>query len=136
MNIDPKFKRGDHLQLYFLVLSLNFKRIGAPLLQYLSFAMVLLREPVVGSPPPDNAKCRITFLKKYSLFSPIILAESCYNVKSSNITSKIPLEILSNENKTKWCFQKNSLFWHFDSCFVLRTTETPVFIFSLLGFLD
>ena len=35
-----------------------------------------------------------------------------------------------------WCFQKNSLFWHFNSRFVLKTTETPVFMFSLLIFFD
>ena len=31
-----------------------------------------------------------------------------------------------------WCFQKNGLFWHLNSHFVLKTTETPAFTFSLL----
>ena len=30
---------------------------------------------------------------------------------------------------------KNSLLWHFNLRFVLKTTETPVFMFSLLRFL-
>ena len=30
-----------------------------------------------------------------------------------------------NENKKNWWFQKNSLFWHFNTRFVLKTTKTP-----------
>ena len=64
-----------------------------------------------------------------------IIAESFYNVKYglSIIMSKVLSKIISNENiKTCIYFQKNSLFWHFNSHFVLKTTETPVFMFSLL----
>ena len=32
--------------------------------------------------------------------------------------------------------EKNSSFWHFDSRFVLKTTETSVFMFSLLRLFD
>ena len=42
---------------------------------------------------------------------------------------------LSNENiKTglsREMIFENSLFWHFDSCFALKTTETPVFMVLL-----
>ena len=39
--------------------------------------------------------------------------------------------------KTKMLvFPENSLFWHFDSLFVMKTTETPVFMFSLRIFFD
>ena len=78
------------------------------------------------------------FLEFYQKTKQKSVAESFYCVKygSSIITSKIPSKILSNENKKNWCFQKNSLFWHFNSHFVLKTTETPVFMFSLLRFFD
>ena len=68
----------------------------------------------------------------------VALAESFYYIKyrSSIFMSKILSEILSNENKNNWCFQKYSLFWHFDSRFVLKTTKTPVFMFLLLRFFD
>ena len=41
----------------------------------------------------------------------------------------------SNEN-IKTGVSKNSSFWHFNSCFVLKTTETLVFMFSLLKLFD
>ena len=54
---------------------------------------------------------------------------------SSIITSKIPSKILINENKKKWCFQKNSLFRHFNLltfCLeVNRNTSVYVFIIEI-----
>ena len=54
----------------------------------------------------------------------IILAQYFYNIKNglSNITSKSSLKNLSNRE----VFPEN---WHFDSCFVLKTTKTPLFVF-------
>ena len=52
-----------------------------------------------------------------------------------NYSSKIPSKILINENKNL-VFSAKYLFWHFNSCFVLKATETPVFMFSLLRFFD
>ena len=45
---------------------------------------------------------------------------------------------LSNENiKTSVTVSReNNSFWHFNSRFVLKTTETPVFMFSLLRLFD
>ena len=42
----------------------------------------------------------------------------------------------SKRKQKNWCFQTNSLFWHINSRFVLKTTETPVFLFSLMRFFD
>ena len=58
------------------------------------------------------------------------------------ITSNMDHQLLCQKSHQKFsvmkqkncCFQKNSLFWHFYSHFVLKTTETPVFMFSLLRF--
>ena len=67
------------------------------------------------------------------------------NAQSLSTTSNMDHQLLCQKScqkflvmKTKktWCFQKNSLFWHFNSRFVLKTTETPVFMFSLLRFFD
>ena len=58
------------------------------------------------------------------------LAESFYyvNYGSSIITSKVRQKNISNENiKQRNDITKNSSFWHFNSRFVLETTETPVF---------
>ena len=62
------------------------------------------------------------------------IAESFYNVKYglSIITSKVCQIISGMKTKTlefsvKWYF-KNSSFWHFNSCFVLKTTKTQVFV--------
>ena len=51
-------------------------------------------------------------------------AQYFYNVKngSSNITSKSLSKNLSNGE----VFPEN---WHFNSCFVLKTTKTPLFVF-------
>ena len=70
------------------------------------------------------------------------LAESFYNVKYglSIITSKVSQKISVVKTKTlvfpEKLYFKNSSFWHFNSRFVLKTTETPVFMFSLLRLFD
>ena len=47
--------------------------------------------------------------------------------KSSIIMSKSSSKNLSNENKhTLYMFAEN---WHFNSCFVLKTTKIPVIVF-------
>ena len=67
-------------------------------------------------------------------------AESFYFVRHGSsiiIMSKILSKILNTENiKTGRVSRKISLFWHFSSRFVLKTTETPVFMFSLLRLFD
>ena len=62
--------------------------------------------------------------------------------QSLSTTSNMDRQLLRQKSRQKlsvmktknWCFQKNSLCWHFNSRFVLKTTETPVFMFSLLRF--
>ena len=68
----------------------------------------------------------------------MIIAETFYYVKyeSSIITLKKLSKILSNENKKTGISRKKGLFWHVNSRFVLKTTETPVFMFSLLRLFD
>ena len=53
-----------------------------------------------------------------------------------NYCVKNPIKKSQIWKQKNWCFQKNSLFWHFNSRFVLKTTETPVFMFSLLRYFD
>ena len=48
------------------------------------------------------------------------------NLRNENINTGISREIIL----------QNSSFWHFNSRFVLKTTETLVFMFSLLGLFD
>ena len=64
--------------------------------------------------------------------------ESFYyvNYGSSIIASKV-CQIISvmKTFQEKW-YLKNSSFWHFNSPFVFKTTETPVFMFSLLRLFD
>jgi hypothetical protein len=59
------------------------------------------------------------------------LAESFYNVNYglSIITSKSSFKNFSNQNKHWWWYYKNCSIWHFNSCFVLKTTKTQVFVF-------
>ena len=65
------------------------------------------------------------------------IAESFYHVKYGLSIIRQKFRQKFSVMKTKiWCFQLNSLFWHFNSCFVLKATETPVFMFSLLRFFD
>ena len=56
-----------------------------------------------------------------------------YCVKSSS-------NILSNENINsvvpEKLYFKDSSFWHFNSCFILKTEETPMFMFWLLRLVD
>ena len=63
-------------------------------------------------------------------------------LSSLSTTSNMDRQLLrqksrqGNESKKKWYFQKNSFFGHLNSRFVLKTTEAPVFMFSLLRLLD
>ena len=58
----------------------------------------------------------------------VFLLRQLWIVKSSS-------DNLSNENintgVSREMIFENSLFWHFDSCFALKTTETPVFMVLL-----
>ena len=89
-----------------------------------------------------HVTCSRHFYFKWSIFkfSWNNFAESFYNLNygSSIITSKVCQinSVMETERLVfpeKWYFKKGS-FWHFNSCFVLKTTETPVFMLSLLIF--
>ena len=69
----------------------------------------------------DNAKKKSLLTYQDLLVN---LAQYFYNVKngSSNITSKSSSNNLSNGE----VFPEN---WHFNSCFVLKTTKAPLFVF-------
>ena len=74
------------------------------------------------------------FMTSFSSISFRILKEAniiFYYVKygSSIITSKIPSKILSNENMKTGVSRNIVCLWHLSSRFVLKTTETPFFIF-------
>ena len=64
----------------------------------------------------------------------------CINYGSSIITSKIRqiISVMKTQWQVfpeKWHFKDGS-FWHFNSHFVLQTTETSLFMFSLLRLSD
>ena len=63
-----------------------------------------------------------------------IIVGSFYYVKYglSIIMSKVVSKILSNENVKTGVSREKGFFWHMNSHFGWKTTETPVFMFSLL----
>jgi hypothetical protein len=75
-------------------------------------------------------------------FAEVRIAESFYyvNYGLSIITSKVRQIISVMKAETlvfpEKLYLKYSSFWHFNSHFVLKTTETPVFMFSLLRLFD
>ena len=63
-----------------------------------------------------------------------IIVESSYYVKYRLpiIMSKVVSKILSNENVKTGVSKEKGFFWHMNSHFGLKTTETPVFMFSVM----
>ena len=68
------------------------------------------------------------------------LEQSLSITSSSIISSKVRqiISVIKTQRLVipeKWCF-KNSLFWHFNSWIVLKTTETSLFMFCLQRLFD
>ena len=74
--------------------------------------------------------CYVLLFEKLAIkYAKVSKAESFYDVKngSSTITSKSSSKNLGNENKHTMSLEN----LHFDSRFVLKTTKTPVFVFTI-----
>ena len=91
-----------------------------------------------------NVNCSLVFAiyVHWNSFEAVILTQKTLSVFLrlqiwiANYYVKYPIKNSQLWKQKSCCFKKNGLYWHFNSHFVLQTTETPVFIFSLLRFFD
>ena len=77
--------------------------------------------PVEGQGNSHNDNSRV-FLQRQLWIVNYYVKSSSNNLNNENIKTGVSREMI---------FQ-NSSFWHSNSHYVLKTTETPVFMFSLL----